>query len=194
MQGQYSQTDLIWDADWSAKTGLSADRSTGCPTRAHSRSGSPTGTPSSNTSTPSGHDRRGTRPHGEARRARREAAAAASPHTCSAISVATEVKSTGCVEPRACPPYPPPRPSLGHPSARPSPTRQSSRLIPFRASILPMAHPFAPSDFVVPIAFEGNGFRLEPFGSQRNERGHAAWMASIEHIHFTPGLRVFELS
>jgi len=30
-------------------------------------------------------------------------------------------------------------------------------------------------------------FRLEPLGPQHNERDHAAWMGSIEHIRSTPG-------
>lgn len=46
---------------------------------------------------------------------------------------------------------------------------------------------FVPDDFVVPVAFEGPGFRLEPLGPQHNERDHAAWMSSIEHIRSTPG-------
>ena len=46
---------------------------------------------------------------------------------------------------------------------------------------------FVPDDFVVPIDFEGPGFRLEPLGPEHNERDHAAWMSSIEHIRTTPG-------
>lgn len=44
-----------------------------------------------------------------------------------------------------------------------------------------------PADFRVPIEFKGPGFRLEPLGPEHNERDHAAWMSSIDHIHSTPG-------
>lgn len=35
----------------------------------------------------------------------------------------------------------------------------------------------------------GQVFRLEPLGPEHNERDHAAWMGSIEHIHTLPGFR-----
>ena len=41
---------------------------------------------------------------------------------------------------------------------------------------------FVPDDFVVPVTLEGPGFRLDPLGPEHNERDHAAWMSSIEHI------------
>ncbi len=47
--------------------------------------------------------------------------------------------------------------------------------------------PFVPSDFDVPRAFAGPGFRLEPLGAEHNERDHAAWMSSVDHIKATPG-------
>lgn len=47
--------------------------------------------------------------------------------------------------------------------------------------------PFVPPDFSVPRALEGPGFRLEPLGPEHNERDHAAWSTSIEHITATPG-------
>jgi hypothetical protein len=50
-----------------------------------------------------------------------------------------------------------------------------------------MDHPFVPADFEVPGSFEGPGFRLEPLGPEHNERDHAAWMSSIDHIRSTPG-------
>ncbi len=53
-----------------------------------------------------------------------------------------------------------------------------------------MAEPFVPADFDVPIQCEGPGFRLEPLGSQHNERDHTAWMSSIDHIRSTPGFEV----
>lgn len=36
------------------------------------------------------------------------------------------------------------------------------------------------------MTFEGQGFRMEPLGPQHNERDHAAWMSSIEHIKALP--------
>lgn len=50
-----------------------------------------------------------------------------------------------------------------------------------------MAAPFVPLDFAVPPSLDGDGFRLEPLGPEHNERDHAAWMSSIDHIHSTPG-------
>lgn len=47
--------------------------------------------------------------------------------------------------------------------------------------------PFVPDDFEVPLGFEGQGFRLEPLRPAHNERDHAAWMSSLEHICSTPG-------
>ncbi len=35
--------------------------------------------------------------------------------------------------------------------------------------------------------FEGSGYRLEPLGPAHNERDHAAWMGSIDHIRATRG-------
>lgn len=51
-----------------------------------------------------------------------------------------------------------------------------------------MAEGFVPPDFEVPLTFEGPGFRLEPLGPVHNERDHAAWMSSIDHIRATPGM------
>jgi hypothetical protein len=50
-----------------------------------------------------------------------------------------------------------------------------------------MTGTFVPATFQVPETFEGPGFHLEPLGPQHNERDHAAWMSSIEHIRATPG-------
>ena len=44
-----------------------------------------------------------------------------------------------------------------------------------------------PDDFAVPRELVAEGFRLEPLGPQHNERDHAAWTSSIEHIRSTPG-------
>ncbi len=47
---------------------------------------------------------------------------------------------------------------------------------------------FVPEDFDPPLRFEGSGYHLEPLGPEHNERDHAAWMSSIDHIRSTPGL------
>jgi len=47
---------------------------------------------------------------------------------------------------------------------------------------------FVPADFIVPVHFDGPGFRLEPLGPEHNERDHEAWMSSIDHISTTPGM------
>jgi hypothetical protein len=49
-----------------------------------------------------------------------------------------------------------------------------------------MKERFVPTDFDVPIEFEGLGLRLEPVGPQHNERGYDAWSSSIDHIRSTP--------
>lgn len=46
---------------------------------------------------------------------------------------------------------------------------------------------FIPEDFVVPSAFDGPGFRLEPLGPEHNQRDYEAWTTSMDHIHATPG-------
>ena len=50
-----------------------------------------------------------------------------------------------------------------------------------------MAHSFVPSSFDVPLSYAWAEFRLEPLGSEHNERDHVAWMSSIDHIRSTPG-------
>lgn len=50
-----------------------------------------------------------------------------------------------------------------------------------------MTDQFVPDDFTAPLSFVGPGFRLEPLGPRHNERDHAAWMSSIDHIRSTPG-------
>ena len=50
-----------------------------------------------------------------------------------------------------------------------------------------MADRFVPDDFAVPTRFELPGFHLEPLGAEHNERDHAAWMSSVDHIRATPG-------
>jgi hypothetical protein len=46
---------------------------------------------------------------------------------------------------------------------------------------------FVPEDFEPPAGLRTDAFVLEPLGPEHNERDHAAWMSSIEHIHATPG-------
>ncbi|HUS42621.1 MAG TPA: hypothetical protein VMY16_08135 [Ilumatobacteraceae bacterium] len=45
---------------------------------------------------------------------------------------------------------------------------------------------FVAADFVVPLGFDGPGFRLDPLGPHHNERDHEAWMSSLDHIRATP--------
>jgi hypothetical protein len=47
--------------------------------------------------------------------------------------------------------------------------------------------PLVPDDFEVPRRHETGDFTLEPLGPEHNERDHAAWMSSIEHIRATHG-------
>ena len=47
--------------------------------------------------------------------------------------------------------------------------------------------PLVPEDFDVPRRHETADFVLEPLGPKHNERDHAAWMSSLEHIRATPG-------
>jgi hypothetical protein len=47
--------------------------------------------------------------------------------------------------------------------------------------------PFVPPEFVVPLRLDTPHFVLEPLGPQHNDADYAAWSASIEHIHHTPG-------
>jgi hypothetical protein len=46
---------------------------------------------------------------------------------------------------------------------------------------------FVPADFAPPTRLDHAAFRLRPLGTEYNERDHAAWMGSIDHIHATPG-------
>ena len=47
--------------------------------------------------------------------------------------------------------------------------------------------PLVPDDFDVPLRNETADFVLEPLGPEHNERDHAAWTSSIEHIRATHG-------
>jgi hypothetical protein len=44
-----------------------------------------------------------------------------------------------------------------------------------------------PASFEVPHRYRTADFVLEPLGPEHNERDHAAWMSSIEHIRATHG-------
>jgi len=46
---------------------------------------------------------------------------------------------------------------------------------------------FVPYGFTAPHGLENEAFRLEPLGSEHNERDYAAWSSSIEHILGSPG-------
>jgi RimJ/RimL family protein N-acetyltransferase len=50
-----------------------------------------------------------------------------------------------------------------------------------------MPSPFVPEDFDPPHELISADFRLEPLDPHHNERDHAAWTTSIEHIRATPG-------
>jgi hypothetical protein len=50
-----------------------------------------------------------------------------------------------------------------------------------------MEDSFVPPSFDVPNTYAWSEFHLEPLGEQHNDRDHAAWMASIDHIRSTPG-------
>lgn len=52
-----------------------------------------------------------------------------------------------------------------------------------------MSETFVPDDFDPPAGLELPGMRLEPLGPKHNERDHAAWSSSMDHIHATPGFR-----
>ena len=46
---------------------------------------------------------------------------------------------------------------------------------------------FVPAGFQPPTRFAVGSFRLEPLGPEHNDRDHAAWTSSIEHIRSLPG-------
>ncbi len=46
---------------------------------------------------------------------------------------------------------------------------------------------FIPAGFSPPPGLDSPSFALEPLGPEHNERDHAAWSSSIEHIRATPG-------
>ena len=50
-----------------------------------------------------------------------------------------------------------------------------------------MEDPLVPQSFEVPDAYAWSEFHLEPLGEKHNDRDHAAWMSSIDHIRSTPG-------
>lgn len=46
---------------------------------------------------------------------------------------------------------------------------------------------FVPDQFTPPMALDHPSFRLRPLGPEHNESDYAAWTASMDHIHGTPG-------
>jgi len=46
---------------------------------------------------------------------------------------------------------------------------------------------FVPDGFEPPLGLDCDAFRLEPLGPEHNERDHAAWSSSIDHILASPG-------
>lgn len=46
---------------------------------------------------------------------------------------------------------------------------------------------FIPATFDVPRSVHFPSFRLEALGPEHNDRDHAAWTSSMEHIHATEG-------
>ena len=50
-----------------------------------------------------------------------------------------------------------------------------------------MEDPFVPLSFEVPDAYAWSEFHLEPSREKHNDRDHAAWMSSIDHIRSSPG-------
>ena len=44
-----------------------------------------------------------------------------------------------------------------------------------------------PDDFEVPVRFTSASFVLVPLGPEHNERDHAAWSSSMDHIRASPG-------
>lgn len=51
---------------------------------------------------------------------------------------------------------------------------------------------FVSADFEPPQELRTADFVLLPLGPEHNERDHAAWSSSIDHIHATPGWDAFD--
>ncbi len=58
---------------------------------------------------------------------------------------------------------------------------------PFELTVVQRHSEFVPAGFAPPAGLATAEFRLEPLGPEHNERDHAAWMSSIDHIHASPG-------
>ena len=52
---------------------------------------------------------------------------------------------------------------------------------------MPESPSFVPAGFEPPTRYVAAPFRLEPLGPEHNERDHAAWTSSIDHIRRSPG-------
>lgn len=50
-----------------------------------------------------------------------------------------------------------------------------------------MTEPFVPAGFEPPAGLDTPAFRLRPLGPEHNASDYAAWTASMDHIHATPG-------
>ena len=59
-------------------------------------------------------------------------------------------------------------------------------------AVMTRNNPLVPSDFDVPLRFDGPGFHLEPLGPSHNERDYEAWMSSVDHIRATPGFETLD--
>ncbi len=57
---------------------------------------------------------------------------------------------------------------------------------PFELTVVERDVGFVPDGFEPPAGLATPNFRLEPLGPEHNERDHAAWMSSVEHIHASP--------
>ncbi len=61
---------------------------------------------------------------------------------------------------------------------------------PYELTVVQRRSGFVPADFVPPRGHATELFRLVPLGPEHNERDHAAWGTSIDHIRSTPGWSV----
>ncbi len=84
-------------------------------------------------------------------------------------------------------------PDLGHAPQMEAPGRWLTEVADWYAELVDSQEPgtvtarFVPNSFEPPAGLATPDFVLEPLGPQHNERDHAAWSSSLEHIHATPG-------
>src|SRR6266508_6310128 len=60
------------------------------------------------------------------------------------------------------------------------------KLAGYAGPVMPSTE-FVPAGFVPPAGLRAPLFVLTPLGPEHNERDHAAWSSSMEHIRSTPG-------